>query len=159
MQGRPFIPSETALFLEGGEGCRAKSRWGNLWPRMEAKEISHGREGHRGSTFAGKGGEAAFALLSPRSARKPLGEPTGRCRAARRSPERGFAPLPSGAEEGKADVRRWHSSRGGGVSAWTLPCSPRHRGAGQATLSAHIPGARFPSAAWPPRTTALNEIL
>lgn len=67
-------------------------------------------------------------------------------------------PCPPGPRR-ERDVRRWHSSKGGGVSAWTLPCSPRHRGAGQAALSAHIPGARFPSTAWPPRANALNEIL
>lgn len=73
---------------------------------MEAKEISHGREGHRGSASAGKG-EKLPSLSSVR------GEPAnpwvspGRCLAASRSPESGFAPLASGAEEGKADSRRW----------------------------------------------------
>lgn len=41
--------------------------------------------GRQGSASAGKG-EKLFPLLSP---------------------ERGLAPLPSGAEEGKADARRW----------------------------------------------------
>lgn len=68
-------------------------------------------------------------------------------------------PCPPGPRRERRMSEDGHSSRGGGVSASTLPCSPRHRGAGQAALSAHIPGARFPSAAWPPRTTALNEIL
>lgn len=153
----PSFPRKRPRFQEGKGVAVPSSRWGNLWPGMEAKEISQEMEGHRGSASAGKGEK----LPSLSSARGQPANPRVSSLAASRPLERGFTPLPSESEEGKAGARRWADFEEWWrrISASTLPCSPRQQT--QTALSPHTPGARFPFPAWPPPApaSALNEIL
>lgn len=108
-----------------------------------------------GGCICGEGGEAGSSLLSPQSARKPLGKPTSRCRAGSRSPGRGCAPLPAGTEEGNAGARRWAELEGWwglGLGSALSPQAARSWAGGSARShrqgTAPIARARLPAPAW-----------
>lgn len=111
--GHPHPPFPQERDDLPGGGCRAESRWGNLWPGMGAKEVPRGREGRRGAASAGRGEKQAAA---PQPA-APQGSPPA---APRREARRLRSPWPRRQTRvPRAEFEGW------GVSASTLPCPPR----------------------------------